>query len=67
VPFYSVVNNLENEDSRISDLLRSVNEHSRIVKKETPLSDILISTEAPNNKELEIVRNRSIKYLSEIL
>ena len=67
VPFYSVVNNLENEDSRISDLLRSVNEHSRIVKKETPLSDILISAEAPNNKELEIVRNRSIKYLSEIL
>ena len=67
VPFYSVVNNIENADSRISDLLTSVNELSRIIKKRTTFSDISISADAPNNLEIEKERNHSMQCLSEIL
>lgn len=67
VPFYSVVNNIENADSRISDLLTSVDEKSRIIRKDTPFTDITISIDAPNNNKLEIQRKHSMENLSLII
>lgn len=67
VPFYSVVNNIENADSRISDLLTSADEKSRIIKKDTPFTDITIRTDAPDNNKLDILRKYSLENLSLVI
>lgn len=67
IPFYSVVNDIERADSRIIDLLTSVSESSRIIRKGTPITDIEINTDAPNNRAIDAKREHSINLLSEIL
>lgn len=67
VPFCSVVNNIENADSRILDLLTSVEEQSRIIRKETPITDVQISTKATNNYKIEEEREKSINKLHKTL
>lgn len=67
IPFYSVVNNIETEDSRISDLLTSVGEQSRIIRKDTLITDIKISTKATNNSKIKEEREESINKLLKTL
>lgn len=64
VPFYSVVNNIENADSRISHFLNSVGEQHRIIRKDTSFGEVTISLDAPNSRILESLRQYSKDNLS---
>ena len=67
VPFYSVVNNIENTDSRIIDLLNMVGDKSRIIRKGEDFTKITFDLLPSNNVMIHELRDESLNILRSII
>lgn len=68
VPFYSIINNVENGDDRMISLIRQCGLNQRIIKKDTPIESITIDDSIPDySEELDNLRSGSLSYLKQNL
>lgn len=67
VPFYSVINQTDDADTRIVDLLTLTDERVRIIRKDSNYEDMDFNLEPPKKYLLEKLREESEYKLGELL
>lgn len=67
IPFYSVVNDQDNLDSRVVDLLKLTGEETRIIRKNSDFRIRKFNLTSPHSDKLNHLRETSIEKLKSII